>query len=115
MSGAQFDTSQLDGITEVNGMRIEMLPKAVIEFNIEIASHHPELIKLLNESLKVNNFEPDIYYGTIAAYCGIVLEGAYNQEYLIEQLSKAIIAKRTTLVVATLGADTVKVAKALLQ
>ena len=115
MSGAQFDTSQLDSITEVNGMKVEMLPKAVIEFNVEIVSHHPELVRLLSENLKTNNFEPDIYYGTIAAYCGIVLEGAYNQEYLIEQLSKALIAKRSTLVVATLGADTIKIPKVLLQ
>ena len=105
---------QLEDIKEVNGMRIELLPACVIELQVEIISHHPELMRLLQEGSQDDNYSPEIYYGIIAAYCGIVLDGAYNQEYLIDQLTKALVGKRS--VVSVRGAlNIAKIPKELLQ
>jgi len=79
---------------ELSHKVIELLPKEVIELNIEILTHHPELTAILHEKLREETCEPDAWYGFVAAYCGIVLDGAYDQKYLQEQLYKALISKR---------------------
>lgn len=104
----------LDDIKEINGMRIEMLPPWVIGLNIEIVTHHPALTVELNRVLKENNMEPEVFYGAIAAYCGIVLEGAYNQQYLAESLTKALVDKRDGISIIT-DPNITTVSKELLQ
>jgi len=55
-------------------------PMEAIELNIE-TSHHPELIKALNELLiEVPNADFYIRLARIAAYCGIVVDGEYYEE-----------------------------------
>lgn len=93
--------AQLDEIKEICGLRVEMLPPWVIGLNIEVVTHHPALSKELNRALKEDNMEPETFYGVIAAYCGLVLEGAYNQQYLAESLTKALVDKRDGICVIT--------------
>jgi hypothetical protein len=90
----------LDGTTTADGATIQLMPRAVIELQIEVLSNHPELAAELGVLMKEENGDPNVWYGAIAAYCGIVLDGSYNQEYLCEQLSRSLINKREGIVVA---------------
>jgi hypothetical protein len=103
----------LDDLKEVNGMFVRLLPPEIIEFNIEIVTHHPELHTELAAALQGNG-EIETYYGVIAAYCGIVLDGAYNQKELVEKLTRALIDKRDGLKLITIP-GVVPVHKELLQ
>lgn len=94
MSSGDMNLSQLNDIKEVGGLRIEMLPEWVIRMHIEVVTHHPKLSEELNAALKEDNMEPEVFYGVIAAYCGIVLDGNYDQRYLAESLTEALIDKR---------------------
>jgi len=94
----------IDG-TEVNGKFIRLLPPEIIAMNTEIIRNHPELVNLLNANLTNENHEPDIFYGTVAAYCGIELNGSYGQQYLIDQLSKALLRKRTVAITLAGGSE----------
>lgn len=77
-----------------NGITYALHSPQLIAFQIELLSH-PELAELLAKATKEDNYEPEAFFGTIAAYCGIILEGDYTVEYLLEQLSRALVAKRS--------------------
>jgi hypothetical protein len=94
----------IDG-TMVDGKIVRLLPPEIIAMNTEIMLNHPELVPLLNANLTNENHEPDIFYGTVAAYCGIELNGSYGQQYLIEQLSRALVRKRTVAVTLAGGSE----------
>jgi len=103
-----------DDIKTVNGLRAALHPKWFTELNIEILKH-PELRKELDTILPQENYEPEVFYGTIAAYCGIVLEGAYQQEYLAEQLAKALLNKRAGIAIFDPTLNVTKISKEVLQ
>lgn len=113
-----MELGHLEDIKESGGMKLDILPAWVIEMQIEILANHPQLVKLLQEGLKGDNFEPETWYGLIAAYCGIALDGAYSQQYLAENLTKQLIAKRSIVKVVSTdidGPNIVSVSKELLQ
>jgi len=113
-----MELGHLEDIKESGGMKLDILPAWVIEMQIEILTHHPKLVELLQEGLKDDNFEPETWYGMIAAYCGIVLEGSYDQQYLAENLTKQLIAKRSIVAVVSAdvdGPNIVQVSKEMLQ
>jgi hypothetical protein len=101
-------------ITEVNGMRVEMLPQHVIDLNVEILQH-PDLRAEIAEKMPMHNYDPNIYYGIIAAYCGIVLEGNYGQKYLAEQLRDALLRKRAPMMVVLPNTNMLTVPKEMLK
>jgi hypothetical protein len=76
------------------GMVGVMLPECVINLNVEIILHHPECVKLMQESLKESNFDPLSYLSLVAAYCNILVDGEYDSEELVDTLMKALVAKR---------------------
>lgn len=71
-----------------------MLPECIINLNVEVLLHHPECVKLMQESLKDDNFDPINYICLVAGYCNILVDGEYDSEELIETLMKALVAKR---------------------
>lgn len=104
--------NRLKGLEAVDGDNVQLLPPEIVDMQVEILTHHPELVGLLREIMQANNYGPEFFYGTVAAYCGIVLEGNYSQKQLIEELSNALIGKRS--IVQVIGANTIKVSKELL-
>lgn len=110
----EIDLSQLDDIYGADGTNVHLLPKEVIQLQVEVMSHHPELKKELDAVLPQDNFDPATFYGIIGAYCNIVLDGSYDETYLCEQLRKALVDKRVAICINS-GVNTVKVSKALLQ
>ena len=47
------------------------------------AAEHPELMKLMKES-RGNDLSVENFFGTIAAYCDIILDDAYHMDDLID-------------------------------
>ena len=102
-----YDLAHLDDLKQVGDMYIHLLPKEIIELNIEIISHHPELKAELEAALKGSG-EIETYYGVIAAYCGLVLDGAYDQKELVRKITRGLMDKRLGItVVAIPGVTTV--------
>lgn len=66
-----------------------MFPEVFIELQKEVLNH-PTLVKQLNEMDANSDLGDRI--GTICAYCGIVLEGMYDQDQ-IEELAGICIKK----------------------
>jgi hypothetical protein len=59
----------------------------IIELNAEVVLHHTELNTELCAALQGNG-EIETYYGVLAAYCGIALDGSYVQKDLIASITK---------------------------
>ena len=101
-----FDLSVLDDIAGApagfdanTGEQLfyQLLPKEMVELNIEIGMHHPKLLKLLGDGLRDDAYSPDRFFGIIFAYCGIALDGTYPMLELCEQAARALINKREVL------------------
>ena len=107
------DGQELDGMVMENGMVIRMLPTYVIDLYEEMATYHPPLLNELRNIAKDDNYSPEVFYGCIAAYCGIVLDGGYAQEYLAESLLKELHKKRGIITINT--GDIVTIPKDMLQ
>jgi hypothetical protein len=78
-------------------MHYQYFDPALIELRREI-THHPDLQVIL-----VAQESTDIYIHIceIAAYCGIVLDGTYTQEDVLElctKMTEKLIAKRTLVI-----------------
>lgn len=91
--------------TEQGPMTIHLLPKEAIDLNVEIACNHPKLAAVLNQAMREDNYGPEIYFGCIAAYCGIVLdstnsESGYSVQELYQQLGNALVNKREEMAVS---------------
>ncbi len=90
---------------EGNDLYYRLLPKPMIELNLEIALHHPKLQVLLDEGLRSDAYDISNYFGIIFAYCGIVLdstgsEHGYSVLELCEQGVRALVNKRDGLAVS---------------
>lgn len=83
------------------GMYITMLPQHVVMLNIELMKHHPDILAEIRDKVAANNYEPEIYYGSIAAACGIMLDGSYDQTELAEKLYEALVRRRSPIVLNT--------------
>lgn len=93
-----------------------LLPKALLEMNLEIAINHPECQRLLNEGLREQAYDVETYFGIIFAYCGIALDSTnsphgYKVDELIEQGTRALISKRTA---SAVSVNTIPSAQALI-
>ena len=82
-----------------NNMFLQVLPKPLIELNMEIAIYHPECQRLINEGLRADAYDIGTYFGIIFAYCGIALdstnsEHGYQVLELCEQGLRALQNKR---------------------
>lgn len=100
-----------------NQLYYRLLPKNLIELNIEIGLHHPKLLKLLEENLRDDAYSPEMFFGTLFAYCGIALdsiqsEHGYSVNELIEQGTRALINKREGL---AMGVNTIPTADGLVR
>lgn len=114
--GYQLDYERLHG-TEVPGhpgSRIEILPPHVLALQQEILTHHPELVRAMSLVRKEANYDEATFYGCIFAYCGVVLDGTYDQEYLASRGLQLLAAKRNGQVVIS-SSDIAVIPKALLQ
>lgn len=99
---------------EIDGKTITILPREWLELQIEIISNHPQLANELATLMQNENGDVNVWYGAIAAYLGIVLEGGYSQLELCEQFTRGLINKREGLVVAA-DSRIVPISKELLQ
>lgn len=106
---------EIDGSQDHEGRTIRLLPKAWIELQIEILQNHPKLAEELARLMQQESGDVNVWYGAVGAYLGIVLDGAYSQEQLIEQFSRGLIAKREGIAVGIGSADIVPMPKELLQ
>ena len=71
---------------------LEYFDQRAIDLNSEIMKH-PELMELLSR-----HNDPAVKLAHVAAYCEIIVEGAYTEEecnVLAEILTKRLVAKRT--------------------
>ena len=71
---------------------LEYFDQRAIDLNSEIMKH-PELMELLSR-----HNDPAINLSHVAAYCEIIVEGAYTEEecnVLAEILTQRLVAKRT--------------------
>lgn len=97
---SEVNLSNLDRVPkEINGMQIDLHSRPVLDLLVEIYQHHPLIVAEIMELQKLNNFERDIFYGAIAAYCGIVLDGTYKVDQLCIELLKHLVAKRAGITV----------------
>lgn len=74
---------------------LEYFDQRAIDLNQEVL-HHPELMQRL-----ANNNDPAVKLAHVAAYCEVILDGAYSEEdcnVLCEILTKKLKAKRTLIV-----------------
>lgn len=78
----------------------QLLPKELIELNMEIACYHPELVKLIDEGLRLDAYDVSTFFGIILAYCGVATDGSYSVLELAEQASRALVNKRENAVVS---------------
>lgn len=83
------------------GSRMEMLPPHVLALMLEVMTYHPALGELMHSHRDEENYDESSFYGFIGAYCGLVLEGSYDQKYLAESLLKALVDKRTGITIIT--------------
>jgi len=114
--GYGLDYERIHGqeIPGIPGSRMELLPPHIIALCIEIMTHHPNLGALMHTAREEENYDENSFYGFIGAYCGIVLEGAYDQKYLADSLLKALVDKRKGITVIT-DPNIITVSKDLLQ
>jgi hypothetical protein len=71
---------------------LEYFDQRAIDFNSEVM-RHPELMEKL-----ARHTDPTMKLAHVAAYCGVILDGAYSEEdcnVLCKVLTDKLIAKRT--------------------
>jgi len=119
-----MDLSNLENIEHMTGKDADgnevfyrLLPKEMIELNMEIGMHHPQLLMLLQEGLRSDAYDISIFFGILFAYCGIVLDSTnsphgYSVKELCEQASRALINKRENTAVSV---NTIPSAQSLVQ
>lgn len=95
--GTQKDYTNTDFSSKNTKLQFEMFPEPLIQLRIEI-DNHPELMAILAAQV-----DKDVYIQIceVAAYCGIVLEGIYTRDDIInlcEMCLKKLISKRTLIV-----------------
>lgn len=78
----------------------QLLPKELIDLNMEIALYHPELVKVLDEGLRTDAYDVSVFFGMIFAYCGVASDGTHTVQELAEQASRALVNKRENAVVS---------------
>lgn len=103
----------LDGMQLPTGQVLKTIPKHIVDLQIELMSHHRSCLQELETMMQGDNYSPELFYGGIAAYCGVVLDGSYGQEYLAEMLLKELYRKRGVPVINT--GKVVPMSKELLQ
>ena len=77
-----------------NEFTCQLLPDKLIDLYTEVIINHPKLHDLLINLMKEDNYSPEIFFGSVAAYCDLVLDGNYSVDYLCEQLGNALINRR---------------------
>ena len=92
---------------------IHLLPPEMIDLMMEIYSNHPKLAEVLLEASADDNYSVEVFFGSVAAYCGLVLDSsdgntAYTVGELIEQLGNALINKRENMAVSVNSVPTVQ-------
>lgn len=111
------DLNYIDGtkIKDSNGneLTIHLLPPQIINMYVEIVTNHPKLVQLLKDNLPEDNYSPEIFFGIVGAYCGIVLDSSesahgYSLQELYEQLGNALINKRECTAVSVNTVPTVQ-------
>lgn len=112
--GVDYDRIHGQEIPGIPGSRMEMLPPHVVALMLEVMMHHPSLGELMHSARDEENYDEASFYGFIGAYCGLVLEGSYDQKYLAESLLKALVDKREGITVIS-NPDIAIVPKDLLQ
>ena len=90
----------------------QLLPKELIDLNMEIALCHPELVKLLDEGLRTDAYDISTFFGIVLAYCGVACEGDYSTLELAEQSARALVNKRENMAVSV---NTIPTAQGLVQ
>jgi len=90
----------------------QLLPKELIDLNMEIACYHPKLQEVLNEGLRLDAYDISTFFGMVFAYCGVVQDGEYSVQELAEQASRALVNKRENAVVSI---NTIPTAQGLVQ
>lgn len=114
MTRLEGSTFESDGVEYT----IDLLPIPLFDLNMEILRNHPELVKVITQVSQEDNYSPEIFFGCVAAYCGIVLDSSisptqtYNIGELVEQLGNALINKRE---VAIASVNTIPTAATLIQ
>ena len=77
---------------------LEYFDQRALDFNSEVMKH-PELMKLL-----ANHDDPAVKLAEVAAYCGVILEGAYSEEdcnIICERLTQLLVKRRVGDLVVT--------------
>lgn len=93
----QKDYTNIDFSNKNSKLQFEMFPEELIQLRVEI-DHHPDLRVIL-----ATQADKDVYIqiSEIAAYCGIVLDGTYTRDDVINLCGlclKKLISKRTLIV-----------------
>lgn len=95
-----------------NQLYYQLLPRELIELNMEIALKHPKLQQLLNEGLRADAYDMSTFFGIIFSYCGIALDGSYEVGEMAEQATRALVNKRENMAVSV---NTIPTAQGLVQ
>ena len=86
-------------------LTMHLKSKEQLLVELEIAINHPLLQAELEEVLKNENYDYDIFFGACFAYCGILLDSTnsaygYAVKELYEQLARALVNKREAIAVS---------------
>lgn len=94
---ANSPTNEMNGIdaSSATDVRMHLFPPEVIRLQMEIAFNHPKLKKILDDSARDGNYDPENFFGNIFAYCGVQLDGGYTHTYLVEEAYKCLVNKRS--------------------
>ncbi len=95
-----------------NQLYYQLLPRELIELNMEIALKHPKLQQLLNEGLRSDAYDMSTFFGIIFSYCGIAQDGMYEVGEMAEQATRALVNKRENMAVSV---NTIPTAQGLVQ
>jgi hypothetical protein len=95
-----------------NQLYYQLLPRELIELNMEIALKHPKLQQLLNEGLRSDAYDMSTLFGIIFSYCGIAQDGVYEVGEMAEQATRALVNKRENMAVSV---NTIPTAQGLVQ